>query len=128
GQDLKGVQGLVSLQDLEMLEENSKDCRKAVIVGGGLIGVEMAEMLHSRKIEVILLVRESGFWANVLPENDAHLLSEHISSHGIEIRHNTLLNKILPNENGRVRAVITGDGEEIDCDLVGLCTGVKPNI
>ena len=128
GQDLKGVQGLVSLQDLEMLEENSKDCKKAVIVGGGLIGVEMAEMLRSRKIEVTLLVRENGFWANVLPEHDAQLLSDHISSQGVEIRHNTLLNKILPDESGRVRAVITGDGEKIECDLVGLCTGVRPNI
>lgn len=128
GQDLKGVQGLVSLQDLEMLEENSKDCRKAVIVGGGLIGVEMAEMLRSRKIDVTLLVRESGFWANVLPEHDAHLLSDHIRSHGVEIKHNTLLHRILPDDNGRVHAVITGDGEEIECDLVGLCTGVRPNI
>ncbi len=128
GQDLKGVQGLVSLQDLEMLEENTLNCNKAVIVGGGLIGAEMAEMLRTRNIEVTFLVRETGFWANILPEHDAQLISKHIISHGVDLRHNTTLDRILANENGRARGVITSNGEEIKCDLVGLCTGVKPNI
>src|SRR5690606_14118510 len=94
----------------------------------GLIGVELAEMLRTRKIPVTFLVRESGFWANVLPQEDAALLSYHISSHGVDLRHNTTLERILPDDNGRVRAVITSEGEEIPCDVVGLCTGVRPNI
>lgn len=128
GQELKGVQGLVSLQDLELLEENTVNCKSAVIVGGGLIGVEMAEMLRTRKIPVTFLVRENGFWGNVLPKQDAALLSEHIRSHGVDLRHNTTLEKILSDDNGRARAVVTSEGEEIACDVVGICTGVKPNI
>ena len=61
GQEFKGVQGLVSKQDLELLEENSANLKHAVIVGGGLIGVELAEMLHTRNIEVTMLVRETHF-------------------------------------------------------------------
>ncbi len=128
GEDLKGVQGLVSKQDLIELEENTAHTKKAVIVGGGLIGVELAEMLRTRKIEVTFLVREKAFWSNVLPFPDAEMISEHISSHGVDLRHNTELDKILPDENGRVRAVTTKDGEEIECQLVGLCAGVRPNI
>ena len=52
GQDLPGVQGLYSLQDLEHLEDNSREISRAVLVGGGLIGVELAEMLTSRGIPV----------------------------------------------------------------------------
>ena len=52
GEDLQGVQGLVSKQDLELLERNSINCKKAVIVGGGLIGVELAEMLTTRKLDI----------------------------------------------------------------------------
>src|SRR5690606_36982357 len=48
GIDAQGVQSLVSLQDLALMESNTKNIREAVIVGGGLIGVEMAEMLLSR--------------------------------------------------------------------------------
>ena len=50
GQDLNGVQGLYSMQDLELLENNTKNIKRAVIVGGGLIGIELAEMLISRNI------------------------------------------------------------------------------
>lgn len=128
GEDLEGVQGLVSKQDLELLEENTKFTKKAVIVGGGLIGVELAEMLRTRDIEVTYLVREKAFWHNVLPLPEGRMISEHIRSHGVDLQHNVELEKILPDENGRVRAVTTSDGEEIECQLVGLCTGVKPKI
>lgn len=128
GENLDGVQGLVSKQDLELLEENTKFTKKAVIVGGGLIGVELAEMLKTRNIEVTFLVREKAFWHNILPLPEAEMISEHIRSHGVDLRLETELNKIIPDANGRVRAVQTREGEEIECQLVGLCVGVKPNI
>ena len=64
GLELNGVQGLVSKQDLEMLEKNApnnKECPSTVIVGGGLIGIEMAEMLRTRNIKVTMLIREPAF-------------------------------------------------------------------
>ncbi|MDT0641288.1 FAD/NAD(P)-binding oxidoreductase [Zunongwangia sp. F363] len=128
GEDLEGVQGLITKQDLQLLEENTANCRHAVVVGGGLIAVELAEMLRTRNIEVTILVREKAFWSNVLPYTDAKMISEHIRSHGVTLRHETELDKILSDENGRVRAVTTKNGEEISCQLVGLCTGVKPNV
>ena len=131
GQDLNGVQGLVSKQDLEQLEKtapNNEICPKAVIVGGGLIGVEMAEMLHTRKIEVTVLVREHAFWSGVLPDGEAKMISRHILSHGIDLRHQEELDKILDDGKGNVRAILTKKGEEIPCNLVGITTGVRPKI
>ncbi|HNP69238.1 MAG TPA: NAD(P)/FAD-dependent oxidoreductase [Aequorivita sp.] len=131
GLELNGVQGLVTKQDLEKLEKNApnnNECPRAVIIGGGLIGVEMAEMLRTRDIEVTMLVREDGFWANVLPNQDAEMISRHIISHGVDLRHNTELDKILDDGKGNVRAVLTKNGEEIPCSVVGITTGVKPQI
>lgn len=131
GQDLDGVQGLYSLQDLELLEQNAPDkntCRHAVIVGGGLIGIELAEMLRTRNIPVTFLVRESSFWNGVLPDRDSALLNQHIREHHIDLRLQTSLKEIVPGENGRVRAVVTDSGETLPCDLVGLTAGVSPNI
>ncbi len=131
GQDLNGVQGLVSKQDLELLEQNAPNnqvCPKAVIIGGGLIGVELAEMLHTRKIEVTILVREHAFWSGVLPDGEAEMISRHIKSHGIDLRHKEELDKILDDGKGNVAGVLTKKGEKIECNLVGITTGVRPQI
>lgn len=128
GQDLQGVQGLYSLQDLQLMEANTKDIQTAVVVGGGLIGIEMAEMLKSRKINVTFLVREKGFWDIVLPQEEAELVGRHILEHGIDLRLETELKEIVGDIGGKVNAVITQQGEIIDCDFVGLGVGVSPNI
>lgn len=131
GQDLEGVQGLYSKQDLDLLEENAPDkeaCNRAVIVGGGLIGIEMAEMLRSRKIPVTFLVREKSFWNGVLPAGESALINEHILEHHIDLRLNTNLVEILADENGRAKAVVTDKGDTIECTVVGLTAGVTPNI
>lgn len=131
GQDLKGVQGLYSRQDLEQLEIDAPSrhaCHRAVIVGGGLIGIELAEMLRSRDIPVTFLVRESSFWNGVLPEGESQMINEHIQEHHIDLRLSTKLAEILPDENGRAKAVVTDHGETIPCNFVGLTAGVSPNV
>jgi len=132
GQDLHGVQGLYSKQDLDLLEVNAPNkevCKRAVIVGGGLIGIELAEMLRSRDIPVTFLVRESSFWNGILPEGESQMINEHIKEHHIDLRLNTNLKEIVANENDRVKSVILQEtGEELECDLVGLTAGVTPNI
>lgn len=128
GQDLPGAQGLYSYQDLETLEENSKGAKKAVIVGGGLIGIEMAEMLLTRNVEVTFLVREKSFWSNVLPEPQSNVISEHIKEHHVDLQLETELKEIVAGPDGRVSKVVTSRGEEINCEIVGLTAGVGANI
>jgi NADH oxidase (H2O2-forming) len=132
GQDLDGVQGLYHKQDLEKLEKNAPDnkvCKRAVIVGGGLIGIEMAEMLHSRHIPVTFLVREDSFWNGVLPAGESALVNEEIIANGIDLRLGTNLEEIIDNGNGKCKAIkIKETGEIIACDVVGLTAGVSPNV
>lgn len=132
GQDLNGVQGLYSKQDLELLEENApnnKVCKRAVIVGGGLIGIELAEMLRTRNIPVTFLVRETSFWNGVLPKGESEMINEHIREHHIDLRLGASLKEIKPDKDGKVKSIVVEEtGEEIDCDLVGLTAGVTPNI
>lgn len=132
GQDLEGVMGMYHKQDLENLEKhapNKEVCKRAVIVGGGLIGIELAEMLNSRKIPVTFLVRESSFWNAVLPEGESQMINEHIKNHHIDLRLSTNLKEIKSDENGKVKSVIIEEtGEELACNVVGLTAGVTPNI
>lgn len=132
GQDLKGVMGMYHKQDLENLEHhapNNTVCKRAVIVGGGLIGIELAEMLNSRNIPVTFLVRESSFWNNVLPEAESQMLNKHIKNHHIDLRLASNLKEIKSDKNGNIKSIIIEEtGEEIACNVVGLTAGVSPNI
>ncbi|MEY4135353.1 MAG: hypothetical protein RL386_1703 [Bacteroidota bacterium] len=128
GENLDGVQGLYSIQDLEKMEAATKGVHRAVIIGGGLIGVEMAEMLHSRGIEVTFLIRERGFWGNILPREESLMVSRHLQEKGIDLRLDTEIERIEGDSQGKVCAVWTKGGQRIPCGFVGLTTGVSPNI
>ena len=128
GQDLERVRGMVSYQDLEYLEKHTPDINHAVVVGGGLIGIELAEMLHSRQIPVSLLIREESYWNNALPPEESRMISRHIKHHGIDLQENTELDEILDDGTGAAGAITTKSGGKIECQYVGLTAGVSPNI
>jgi NADPH-dependent 2,4-dienoyl-CoA reductase/sulfur reductase-like enzyme len=129
GQDLDGVGGLYHLEDLERMESFTPGLERAVIVGGGLIGIEMAEMFQSRNIPVTMLVRESEFWNIVLPDDEASIISDHIRKHHIDLRLNANLGEIIDDGNGKVAGVtVLETGEKISCGFVGLTPGVSPHI
>ncbi|NVK52773.1 MAG: NAD(P)/FAD-dependent oxidoreductase [Flavobacteriaceae bacterium] len=132
GQDLNGVMGMYHKQDLENLEKfapNNTVCKRAVIVGGGLIGIELAEMLHSRNIPVTFLVREESFWNAVLPAQESAMINKEITDNHIDLRLGTNLKEIKADAIGNVKSVVIAEtGEEIECNVVGLTAGVSPNI
>ncbi len=129
GQDLNRVRGLYSLQDLEYLESCTKSMNRAVIVGGGLIGIELAEMLLSRRIPVTMLVREEYYWDNILPKEEARMISRHIRRHGIDLRLQSNLKEIHDDGSGNACGItIAESGERISCEYVGLTPGVSPNV
>lgn len=128
GQDLNRVGGLYSFQDLEAMEAGSVGLKRAVIVGGGLIGLEMTEMFLSRGIPVTFLVREENYWDIVMPPEESKMISRHILEHGIDLRLSTELKEIVDDGNGNACAVITNTGERIECGYVGLTAGVHPNV
>ena len=128
GQHFDGVQGLYSYQDLLAMEHYSDNLERAVIVGGGLIGIEMAEMFHSRHIPVTMLVRENSFWNMVLPKEESTMINRHILENGIDLRLETELQEIWGEKNSRVKMILTKGGEKIFCQFVGLTVGVSPNI
>ena len=130
GQDLDGVHGLYHLQDLEAMERHTASgIKRAVVVGGGLIGIEMAEMFHSRHIPVTFLVREKSFWNNILPAEESEMINREIIKNGIDLRLSSELDHIIDeNKDGKADAIQIKNGEKLPCQFVGLTVGVSPNI
>jgi NADPH-dependent 2,4-dienoyl-CoA reductase/sulfur reductase-like enzyme len=128
GENAPGVQGLYSMQDLQVLESESASMKSAVIVGGGLIGIELSEMLRSRGIPVTFLVRERSYMNYLLPADASEMVTRHIGRYGIDFRFGTQLESIETNSAGRACAVRTSHGDVIESDFVGLTAGVRPNV
>lgn len=129
GLPLKGVQGLYSKQDLELMFSNTQNINKAVVVGGGLIGVEMAEMLHSKNIDVTMVIREAHLWGNILPKEEAEIIENHlVKDYNIHLMKEDELHRIEGNKNQEVDYIVTKNNATIPCNFVGITIGVQPNI
>ena len=128
GRNLRGVQGLYGLTDLALMEQHTDGIERAVVVGGGLIGMEMCEMLRSHNINVTLIVREANCWQDALPAEEAAMISRHVREHHVDLMTNTEVKQMLGDELGKVTAVETVDGQIIECQFVGLAVGVHPNL
>jgi len=128
GATLKAVQGFYHKKDLDRLEAWSESMETATVVGGGLIGIELVEMLHSRGKKVHFLVRESSFWNTVLPAEESELINRHIRAHGIDLQLNTELRSLEGDSDGRVSKIHTSKNQTLPSQWVGLAVGVSPNI
>lgn len=128
GQELQGVQGLYGKPDLDRMESDTKGIKQAVVVGGGLIGIELCEMLLTRGIQVTFLVRENSFWSSVLPTEESVLVTRHIREHHVDLRTGTELAEIVDDGSSRVGGVVLKSGETLPAQFVGVAVGVSPNI
>jgi NADPH-dependent 2,4-dienoyl-CoA reductase/sulfur reductase-like enzyme len=121
-----GLQYFVTLRDLEDLDREARKGQRAVVVGGGLIGVEVAEILHNRGLHVTFVVRENWYFPLALDNNEALLVTEHMRRHGIDVRLGVNVDEILRGPDGRPRSVKAA-GEELPADLLVSAIGVIPN-
>ncbi len=128
GEDLNAVQCFYHKKDLSLLESWTPSINTAVVVGGGLIGIELAEMLHSRGKKVHFLIRESSFWNQVLATEESEIINQHLKDRGIILHFSTELKAINGDEEERVCGIQTSQDTEIKCEWVGLAIGVTPNI
>lgn len=99
----------------------SNNPKSAVIVGGGYIGVEMAENLSEYNMEVSI-VEKSPHLISIIDNDIAHFVHKEVKKHGVKLYLNQGVNKIEEQE----KLVLTLDNEKIETDLVILCIGVRP--
>ena len=124
----EGLVHFVSMQDLEECERLTWTTREAVVVGGGLIGVELVECLRHHGAQVSFLIREPWYWPAALCREEGEHVMAHMRAHGVDVRPQTQLEAASADEQGRVREVTTSRGDALPCQLLGVCVGVAPSI
>ena len=103
-----------------------KEPEKAVVLGGGYIGLETAEALHHRGLEVSL-VELLPQVMTLLDIEMAEYFHNHIKETGIDLFLNNGVKEIVKNSSNKVEKVILQDGKELEADLVIASLGVRPN-
>ena len=116
---------LDDLDDARDLIRRSRHAKAAVVVGGGIAALEIAEGLRARRVHVHYFMRKDRYWSNVLSESESHIVEQGLQAQGVQIHYYAELSRIL-GQKGRVMAVQTDNGEQIPCDLVAVAIGVVP--
>jgi NADPH-dependent 2,4-dienoyl-CoA reductase/sulfur reductase-like enzyme len=127
GSEGPGVHYFVTLRDLEGLDREAKAGMRVAVLGGGLIGVEVAEVLHDRGLHVTFVIREGWYFPVALDRNEASLVAEHARTHGLDVRLGARVDAVLRGDDGRLRGVRLAGGDEVGADLVVSTIGVVPN-
>jgi len=126
GNDLEGVIGFRTVADVEQMINASRHYRHAVVIGGGLLGLEAANGLMSRGMQVTVLHLPEVLMERQLDEASANLLRKELEGRGLTIL--TGANTAALQGNGRVESLRLQDGRELPADLVVMAVGIRPNI
>lgn len=98
-------------------------CKKAIIIGAGLSGVECADALHKNRVQVTLIEQKSTILPSILDEDSAVFLQEHIAAQGITI----LTNQTVTSIDEAAKQVCLSDKSCLEADAVVVATGLRAN-
>lgn len=126
GIDLNGVMGFRTWQDVEIMREAAAKGGSAVVIGGGLLGLEAAEGLRKLGMCTRVLQRSDYLLNRQLDRHAAGMLQQTLEGRGLEIITNAGVECLQGNEAGKVRQVILKDSTALPADLVVVAAGVTP--
>lgn len=106
------------------IREFTKDASSCIIVGGGLVGVEMAEAYRKRGMNVVMIERNDHILPNIIDKDLASIVEKNLEENGVKLKIGEEVKEIIGD--GEVKGIRT-DRSEIEGDFVLLGTGVRPN-
>jgi nitrite reductase (NADH) large subunit len=127
GHDLEGVIAYRDLEDTEaMIRLGETPGARAVVIGGGVLGLEAAAGMAARGIEVTVVHLMGHLMERQLDEAAGYLLRRSLVEKGIRVLCQAQSKAIL-GDGGHVRALLLEDGTELPCDLLVMAVGIRPN-
>lgn len=127
GAELAGFMTFDSLDDAKALIGAAKHARAAVVVGGGITAMELAEGLRHLGPRVYLLQRQERLWPRLLNEHEAALVARQAEHEGVEILYREEVAEAI-GKNGRLAGVRLRGGRELACQIGGVAIGTRPNL
>ncbi len=127
GNDLPGVIGYRDIRDTDEMIEAAKNHRHAVVIGGGLLGLEAANGLRLRGMDVTVVHLMPWLMERQLDKAAADMLKKSLEARGLKFMLEKQTEALIRGESGRVSALRFKDGYEIPADLVVVAAGIRPS-
>lgn len=128
GNGLEGVIGYRDIADTRCMLDSANQHRRAVVIGGGLLGLEAAHGLKLRGMDVSVVHNGATLLERQLDERAGQLLQSALERRGLHFALGKQTQELLGTDAGRVTAVRFSDGEQLPADLVVMAAGIRPNI
>jgi nitrite reductase (NADH) large subunit len=128
GKDLPGVVSFRDIADVDAMVTAAQRPGRAVVIGGGLLGLECAYGLKRRGMDVTVIHLMDRLMERQLDAAAAALLQQHLEAAGVRVLLTAQTEAILAGTDGRARAVRLKDGREMPADLVVMAAGIVPNL
>ena len=126
GKELEGVISFRDINDVNIMIDTAKTHKNAIVIGGGLLGLEAANGLMSQGMNVSVVHRNNTLMSQQLDQEAADLMRVQLEAKGMNFLMNHHTEALLGTQ--RVEKVRFKDGSEIEADLVIMAIGVRPNI
>ncbi|WP_289032981.1 nitrite reductase large subunit NirB [uncultured Roseibium sp.] len=127
GKDLEGVLTYRDLDDVEKMKDAAAHGGRAIVIGGGLLGLEAAAGLKMQGMEVTVLHLMPTLMERQLDPAAGYLLEEEFKRRGIDVRTKANSHEILDNGAGKVAGIKLDDGSEIEASIVVMAVGIRPS-
>jgi nitrite reductase (NADH) large subunit len=127
GKDLEGVIAYRDIADTNTMIETARTHQHAVVIGGGLLGLEAANGLMLRGMQVSVVHIMPWLMERQLDDVAGKLLQKSLEDRGLKFEIGAQTDSLVGNDSGRVKAVKFKDGREIPADLVVMAAGIRPN-
>ncbi|XAH22259.1 nitrite reductase large subunit NirB [Xylophilus sp. GW821-FHT01B05] len=128
GKDLAGVIAYRDIADTNAMIETAKTHKHAVVIGGGLLGLEAANGLMLRGMSVTVVHVGDWLMERQLDDVAGGMLRKSLEERGLKFLLKAHTQELLGNAEGRVQAVRFKDGSEVPADLVVMAVGIRPNV
>ncbi len=127
GKDLQGVLAYRDIADTQAMIDAATQYTHAVVIGGGLLGLEAANGLMKRGMHVTVVHASEWLMERQLDKVAAQMLQASLEARGMQFRMSAQTAALVGNDSGRVSQVEFKDGTQLNADLVVMAVGIRPN-
>jgi NAD(P)H-nitrite reductase large subunit len=125
--DADGIHHFWTFQDARAIRESADEADTGIVVGAGLLGIDLAAICGAQDVEANYLMRGNRWWRYALSEDGAEIIHDALEEHGVTPVFDSGVDHFTTDDDGQVTGAVDPNGEEYDGEFVGVAIGLNFN-